>query len=773
MLKIVRGGQTTLHHARMLKQVIASLLKVGMSTALVSVIYYLYHSPIRLYDLKTCLIFLYAKILCAFKLGNNLVMITNLSGYKTTYRAIDIASSYEVKKVIDSILYLLGKALDQAINHGIIAASVLMLIFVIRGIVITRKKVLRGKEIVSPLKLKLRIFVYNLLLNLINLEHYLIILKHLLLRVNDLILILVKSCYNLLILVINLPLQLFSSLQFLYPKSSLFKKPAGIKKLQYQELLISTFFSSIAESGKTIISLFSSVKLAGIPYPKYSYYTHTIITGASGTGKTVLISDLINQARKKQQKTIIYDKMGVYIKNFYDPKTDILLNPFDVRSHSWDLIKECTNKIHSDNIASAFIPTKSSDPFWENSARMLFSEVIKQAKDTKDLMDILFHSKDRLNEVIKSSAALQKTLSKESGKTTANILSVMYSYARSLEFLDKKAQSPAGGSFSIRDWIKDEHQKGFLIISSRADMQESLKPLLTAMFETAINSILSLPQNTSSNLWVFLDELPSLQYIPSLQSALAESRQFGASFVLALQVMSQLKDIYGIHKAESVSGLCRNRVVFATADEDTANWCSNSLGKVELEEIQESFSYGAHEMRDSVNLNKQRQIRNLLLPSEIMNLENLNCCIRFGSGFGLTKVKLKPRIYKQKAESFIPIEELAGAMETNKTRPQTDSKTIDDSKPDSQSIEEKTDIRRKNSKPEPLPLFDHMLNSSSEAKEFDEEASIPEEELEEEFELEDETENEELEEFKLESAEEIKTEENTLPTITKRRSSFY
>jgi type IV conjugative transfer system coupling protein TraD len=618
MLKIIRGGQTTLHNIRMLRQVIASLLKTGMGVALLSVIYYLYRSPIRLYDLKTCLIFLYAKVLCDSGLGNNLIKITNLSGYKTTYRATEIANGYEVKRAIDNLLQLLYQALDYGINYGIIAASFLMFIFVVRGMIITRKKVLRGKEIVSPSKIKLKIGLHNLLLNLLNLENYLILFKHLLL----------------------------------------------------------------AKPSRAMLSLFSSTKLGGIPYPKYSYHTHTIITGASGTGKTVLISDLIHQARKKQQKAIIYDKMGVYVKNFYDPKTDILLNPFDARSHNWDLIKECSSKIHSDNIASAFIPSKnSSDPFWENSARMLFSEVIKQAKDNEDLMDILFHSKDRLNEVIKSSASLQKTLSKESGKTTANILSVMYSYARSLEFLERGLLSQNQPSFSIREWIRDKDQKGFLIISSRADIQESLKPLLTAMFETAINSILSLPQNTNSNLWVFLDELPSLQYIPSLQSALAESRQFGTSFVLALQVMAQLKDIYGIHKAESVSGLCRNRVVFATADEDTANWCSNSLGKVELEEIQESHSYGAHEMRDSVNLNKQRQIRNLLLPSEIMNLENLHCCIRFGSGFGLTKVKLKPRQYAQKAESFIPIQELAGT-----------TKTTDDSKSNSQSIEEKPNL---------------------------------------------------------------------------------
>ena len=75
-----------------------------------------------------------------------------------------------------------------------------------------------------------------------------------------------------------------------------------------------------------------------------------------------------------------------------------------------------------------------------------------------------------------------------------------------------------------------------------------------------------------------LDELPTLHQVPSLQPGLAESRQFGGCFVLGIQVISALRDLYGRNGAETVSGLCGTRVVLAAPDQETARWSAESLG---------------------------------------------------------------------------------------------------------------------------------------------------------------------------------------------------
>ena len=57
--------------------------------------------------------------------------------------------------------------------------------------------------------------------------------------------------------------------------------------------------------------------------------------------------------------------------------------------------------------------------------------------------------------------------------------------------------------------------------------------------------MLSLEQDDKRRIWVVLDELPTLHQVPSLQPGLAESRQFGGCFVLGIQVISALRDLYG------------------------------------------------------------------------------------------------------------------------------------------------------------------------------------------------------------------------------------
>ena len=650
---VVRGGQTTLHYIRMLKQIVASIVKIAMFVIVMFVLYNMYKSSISVADIKIYFQYFYSKI------------SSNLTAERSY-----ITSNPEVIELVNYINDTLYVSFIQGIRYGFASTIIVTIFFAFRGFLMAQKKIVRGKQILSPSKLKFNILLYNFTQNVLNLENHL-----------EFIVIVVSILWHSLLLglksLYNCPITLFKFFSYcacevmrcaniicpsltskLSPKEHKFF--FFMKRINVNELDINKHLKSIDKNYKRILSLYSSIKLAGIPYPKKSTHVHTLITGEPGTGKTVLISSLIKQIRKKGQKAIIYDKMGVFTKRFYDPKTDIILNPMDQRSYNWDITKECKSRSHCDNIAAAFIPNRSSasDPFWENAARILLSEVLHQAINLQELIDLLFKDEDRLIEIIESSVALKRILPKDSKKTSGSIISVLYSYVYSLQLLENNSNQ----KLSIREWISDDNQKGFLIISSKADSQETLRPLLTAIFETAINSILSLEDNPHRNLWVLLDELPSLQYIPSLQSALSQSRQFGASFVLALQVMSQLKDLYGDRKAESVSGSCSNRVVFSTPDKDTANWCSKSLGDVEVEEVKESVTYGSHDMRDGVSANKQISITNLVLPTEIMNLRKLNCFLRFGLGFGVAKVKLKITKYKNKAEGFIECKTLHDKM---------------------------------------------------------------------------------------------------------------
>ena len=151
-----------------------------------------------------------------------------------------------------------------------------------------------------------------------------------------------------------------------------------------------------------------------------------------------------------------------------------------------------------------------------------------------------------------------------------------------------------------------------------------------------------------------LDELPTLHQVPSLQPGLAESRQFGGCFVLGIQVISALRDLYGRNGAETISGLCGTRVVLAAPDEDTARWSAASLGRAEVEEVSEGFSYGANTIRDGVSLTPRRELRPLALASEIMQLPSLHGWLRFPGPLPVARIALDYVSRPKAAERFVP-----------------------------------------------------------------------------------------------------------------------
>ena len=76
-------------------------------------------------------------------------------------------------------------------------------------------------------------------------------------------------------------------------------------------------------------------RIAGVSYPARTETQRTIVSGTTGSGKTVLISDLVAQIRDKGERCVVYDKMGSYTLSFFDPARDVLLNPLDARAPRW------------------------------------------------------------------------------------------------------------------------------------------------------------------------------------------------------------------------------------------------------------------------------------------------------------------------------------------------------------------------------------------------------------------------------------------------------
>ena len=399
-----------------------------------------------------------------------------------------------------------------------------------------------------------------------------------------------------------------------------------------------------------------SYRIADIPYPERTETQHTIVSGTTGSGKTVLISDLVSQIRARGERCVIYDKMGSYTRSFFDPARDVLMNPLDARAPRWSPFLEARNPRDFDMMAAALIPQQKDtvDPFWVTAARQLFSNGAgvfwkKGVKDNKVLVDHLLKTDlTELAEAMEGTVA-QSIVDPENPKTALSVRAMLTANLSALEFLPDE-----GKPFSIREWISEEDRDGFLFLTSRGDQHASLRGLISTWLEIAVNAMLTLAQDDGRRIWVILDELPTLHQVPSLQPGLAESRQFGGCFVLGVQVAAALRDLYGRNGAETISGLCGTRVVLAAPDRDTAQWSADSLGRSEVEEVTEGYSYGANTIRDGVSLTPRRELRSLALPSEIMRLPNLEGYLKFPGPFPVASIRLKYVARPAAAERFVP-----------------------------------------------------------------------------------------------------------------------
>ena len=404
--------------------------------------------------------------------------------------------------------------------------------------------------------------------------------------------------------------------------------------------------------------------IASIPFPNDGEFLHTIILGSTGTGKTNAILDLLDQIRKNGDRAIIYDKMGSYTANYYQPQKDIILNPLDQRSKAWSFYNEIRRESDYDYIASALIPEKkdSSGPFWTDSARRVFSvfaqklkNQLKENPSNKNFLQLLIKSNFKILADFLSSTSATSLINVESEKTSLSILAILSAYLSSLKYLK---DDNSHENFSIRNWIELENNDSFLFISSRSDQHDSLQPLISTWIDIAVKALLSLDQNNYAKtdkrrVWIILDEIGSLQQMPSLLDGLAQSRQFGGAFILSLHSISQLKSIYGKDKTDTITSLCRNKLFFAGADDETAEYCSQNLGHQEIEEVKEGISYGANEIRDGVSLNNYKSHKRIIISSQIMYMKSLQAYLKFAGNFPISKIDFKIKNRAKIAERFI------------------------------------------------------------------------------------------------------------------------
>ena len=407
-----------------------------------------------------------------------------------------------------------------------------------------------------------------------------------------------------------------------------------------------------------------TLSIGGVSLPAASEPAGILLCGGPGTGKSQIFLKAMSEIRQAKQRAVIYDVAGSFIEAFYDPSKDIILNPLDKRSKTWNVWADAESVWDYDNIAESLIPDKAqgNDPMWALAARKVFVEVCKQLKregrTTNEALTttILKIPKEALFELLKQTEAAS-LLDKDATKVVTSVRIMLASYTQAMTYLHD-----AGEAFSIREWVKNENQEGWVFVSTKADQKAALKPLITCWVDIAASAILSLAPDIKRRIWLSLDELPTLNKLPSLLNTMTNARKYGGCTLIGFQNYPQMCEIYDKHGADALAEACSTWAILRANGDATGEWSSKGLGKADVNETTEALSYGAHEIRDGVNLTKNRRTREIVMSTELTNLRDLHGYLRVGREYPVAKFILKYQKYPTVAEEFM-LREGAGSID--------------------------------------------------------------------------------------------------------------
>ncbi len=360
--------------------------------------------------------------------------------------------------------------------------------------------------------------------------------------------------------------------------------------LQNGDLYIANF--KVSNETKEIVNnkLVSQAEKVEIRVEPSELTKTALVIGRMGSGKSVFLKNIY--AQRIYNRAVINDVKGEYVEAFYDAERDIIYNPFDRRTHLWDLFSDIKRNPALASVVSESIVlsiSKEKD-FWLSSASKLLEEAILSAS-FNDLIQ------NKYKAVIQHVEAFKQNAVENNDKTALSVyatLQPVLDIFMLLAYLESKNYK----KFSIYDFANSNQQKTIFLLLDPAH-SKSVQPFTNALLSVLISVLLSKPDTKSDFTLFLLDEFLNIQ-IPEavLIPLFTTSRSKGIQLVLASQYLPQ--DTHSNKLTQLILNSRHILALFKITEPSTLELIKKNFGEIEsvYSETNTSISFNTSESKE-------------------------------------------------------------------------------------------------------------------------------------------------------------------------------
>jgi len=239
----------------------------------------------------------------------------------------------------------------------------------------------------------------------------------------------------------------------------------------------------------------------------------------------------------------------------------------------------------------------TGEPFWDSAAKYLITAVVLHLNATQGGKATLTHVRKFL---MLGSATIMGTLG---DSPAGEVREAMEGFKRDLErneklqgsifielplrfqvIADPRVQATTGCDEVPFAEMADRDARPialFLVLDRR--MSKELRPLTACFFSQLFNEVIEVADRSPGGMLPrqilgYCDEFGNLGTIYNFPTWMTTVRSAGMGFILAVQALAQLEELYGAEGKEIIMGACNVKIALAKTTDKDAKWFSEQTG---------------------------------------------------------------------------------------------------------------------------------------------------------------------------------------------------